>query len=107
MAAAGSIERAVDACPPWCRLGRIPLLILASTLTRSGALTAVRAGALAVLRTTETTPVQLRAALQSAQAGDARLPFGVLMHLISGAGEPEVQAPRRPLSLRDSRRCSN
>jgi DNA-binding NarL/FixJ family response regulator len=88
VAAASSVEGAVDACPPQCRLGKLPLLIVATTFSRSGALSAVRAGALAVLPAAEVTPAQLRAALQSAQAGDARLSYRMLLYLINGAAGP-------------------
>lgn len=94
VAAAETVDEAIEACHPACRSGGYRLLIVADTFTAAGVLRAVRLGVRTLLRSTETTPAQLVAAVHSARHGDGRMPYEVLVRLLGGATAP----PPAPVS---------
>jgi len=96
VAAGGSVDAALAACPP----GDHPLLVLADTFDPAEVLRALRAGARAMLQSTSDS-TQLVAAVHSARQGDGRLPYEVLIKLLSGPAEPPVPAPS-PLTARQT-----
>lgn len=93
LAAAGTVEQALAACPLLCRAGGYRLLVVAETFSSAGVRCAVRAGARAMLRAAEATPRRLAAAVHGARHGDGRMPYAVLVRLLGGTAEPPVPPP--------------
>ncbi|WP_410598229.1 LuxR C-terminal-related transcriptional regulator [Amycolatopsis sp. lyj-90] len=87
VAAGGTIDEALTTCPPTLRTRGQRLIVAADTLNPAGVLHAVRAGARILLQTPETTPDQFGAAVHSAVHGESRVPYGVLVRLLSGGAE--------------------
>lgn len=103
VAAGGTIDEALDACPSALRAGDHRLVVAADTLSPTGVLRAIRAGARVLLHTPEATPAQFGAAVHSAANGDSRLPYGLLVRLLSGSAElsmPACAPPVAPLTER-------
>jgi len=99
LAAGHTVEEALAACPA----GSHRLMVAADALNPAGVLRAFRAGARTLLQTPEATPCQFGAAVHSAMHGEGRLPYGVLVRLLSGGAElsvPVCVAPVAPLTER-------
>ncbi|MFJ9952069.1 response regulator transcription factor [Kitasatospora sp. NPDC091207] len=83
-----------------------PLLLVADTFTAAGVRRAVRAGAVAMLQSTEATPERLLTAVRGARHGEGRMPYGVLVGLLGpvrdGAAAPRRPAPDSPLTARQT-----
>ncbi|MFF3754759.1 response regulator transcription factor [Streptomyces sp. NPDC002018] len=99
VAAARTVDEALDAGSALDRPGTHRLLVVADTFTAAGVLRAVRAGAPAMLQSSEATPARLAAGVRSAYHGDGRLPSGVLVRLLSGAAEQYVPEPGNPVAV--------
>ncbi len=104
VAAADTVEAAVRLCPPAGRGYRT--LVVADRFSPFGVLLALRAGIGAMLRTCDTDPARMLAALRSAHDGEGRIPHDVLIQVLRGGGEPPVPAaipaPRFPLTPRQT-----
>nr|WP_221472925.1 LuxR C-terminal-related transcriptional regulator [Amycolatopsis umgeniensis] len=87
VAAGSTIDEALSTCPATLRPKGHRLIVAADTLNPSGVLRAVRAGARILLQTPEATPDQFGAAVHSAVHGESRVPYGVLVRLLSGGAE--------------------
>jgi DNA-binding NarL/FixJ family response regulator len=98
VAAASTVDSAIESCNPMCLFGEYRLLVVADTFSPSGVLRAVRLGVRAMLRSTRATPPQFVAAVQSAHRGDGRMPCDVLVRLLSGA--PEAAGSETSLTAR-------
>ncbi len=96
VAAAGTVDGAIEAFPPACLSGEQRLLVVADRFPPAGVLRAVRVGVRAMLQSTGATPAQLGAAVQSAHCGDGRIPYTTLVRLLSGAPEAPVPAMGPP-----------
>ncbi|WP_405987089.1 response regulator transcription factor [Streptomyces sp. NBC_00872] len=110
VAAARTVDEALDAGPALDRhAAHRRLLVVADTFTAAGVLRGVRAGAVAMLQSSETTPARLAAGVRSAYHGEGRLPSGVLVRLLSGGGaeqyppEPGDPVVVPPLTERQTR----
>jgi DNA-binding NarL/FixJ family response regulator len=88
VAAARTVDEALDACGRTWGAGGYRLLVVADTFSPAGVRRALRGGARAMLRSTEATPAQLVAAVHSARHGDGRMPYDVLIRLLNGVAEP-------------------
>lgn len=95
VAAARTVDEALDSCPAG-QPGGPHLLLVADTFTAAGVLRAVRAGAVAMLQSSEATPERLLAAVRSAYHGEGRMPHGVLVRLLGCAAEEPAPPPQRP-----------
>jgi DNA-binding NarL/FixJ family response regulator len=91
VAAAATVDRAVEAFPATCLSGQYRLLVVADRFPLAGVLKAARVGVRTMLQSTEATPAQLVAAVRSAQCGDGRIPYTTLVRLLSGP--PEAPPP--------------
>lgn len=96
VAAARTVDEALDACHPACRSAEHRVLVVADVFSPSGVRRAVQVGVRAMLRATGTTPAQFRVAVRSADHGDGRLPHEVLLRLLDGRDEqPPPPVPAR------------
>jgi DNA-binding NarL/FixJ family response regulator len=86
VAAAGTVDEALHACPPKLRSDGHHMLVVADRFSPADVVRALRSGIRAMLRSTDTTPSRLVAALHSAQDGDGRLPYEVLVGALGGVG---------------------
>lgn len=105
VAAAGTVDEAVDACAPAHRSGGYRLLVVADRFRPAGVLRAVRSGVRAMLRSADATPQNLAAAVRAAHHGDGRIPHEVLVGLLGGraaAERPALRHPRSPLTARQT-----
>lgn len=98
LTAGGTIDEALDACPAPLRGGDHRLVAAADTLSPAGVLRAVRAGARVLLHTPDATPAQFGAAVHSAANGESRLPYGLLVQLLSGSAELSMPACVPPVA---------
>ncbi|MDN3356443.1 LuxR C-terminal-related transcriptional regulator [Actinomadura sp. DC4] len=92
IAAAATVDEALEASPVTCLSGERSLLLVADTFSPPGVRRAVRAGVRTMLRAADATSAQLGAAVRSAHDGDGRMPHEVLVRLL---GTPSP-APARP-----------
>ncbi|SCF99852.1 LuxR C-terminal-related transcriptional regulator [Streptomyces sp. MnatMP-M17] len=99
VAAARTVDEALDAGPALDRPGGRRLLVVADTFTAAGVLRGVRAGALAMLQSSEASPARLAAGVRSAYHGEGRLPSGVLVRLLSGGAEQYAPEPGDPVAV--------
>ncbi|MFI5527220.1 response regulator transcription factor [Kitasatospora sp. NPDC051853] len=95
LAAAPTVDQALDGCPADGRTQGLRLLVVASGFTAVGVRRAVRAGAVAMLHSSDATGERLVDALHSAYHGDGRMPYDVLVRLLRHPGG-EAAAPARP-----------
>lgn len=98
VAAASTVDGALESCDPICLSGEYRLLVVADAFSRAGVLRAVRMGARAMLRFSGATTPRLISAVQSAHRGDGRMPSDVLVRILSGA--PEASGPGVSLTVR-------
>ncbi|OXM45347.1 helix-turn-helix transcriptional regulator [Amycolatopsis alba] len=98
VAAGGTIDEALTACPATLRAAGDRLIVAADTLSPAGVLRAFRAGARILLQTPETTPAQFSAAVHSAVHGESRLPYGLLVRLLSGGAELSLPIGVHPVA---------
>lgn len=94
IAAAATVDEALEASSGAYRSGGHALLLVAGTFSPPGVLRAVRAGVRTMLRSADVTSVQLGAAVRSAHDGGGRMPHEVLVRLLGGP--PPVPSPPRP-----------
>ncbi|MBO4207986.1 DNA-binding response regulator [Micromonospora echinofusca] len=105
LAVADTVDAALAAYRLACPAGERPLLVVADAFTPAGVRRAIRSGVDAMLRRAEVTPAQLLAAVQSARYGEGRLPYEILIRLLSRAIEagPVTEAgPPVPLTARQT-----
>ncbi|MFD2762608.1 helix-turn-helix transcriptional regulator [Micromonospora eburnea] len=95
VAAGGTVDEAIEACPTAYRSGDYRLIVVADRFSPSGVRRAVRAGAQVLVGSTEVTPARLAAAVRSAVHGYGRIAYETLVRLINEAnsGEPAPAAP--------------
>ncbi|OLZ43100.1 helix-turn-helix transcriptional regulator [Amycolatopsis coloradensis] len=98
VAAGGTIDQALTACAATPHPSGHRLIVAADTLTSAGVLRAFRAGARILLQTPEATPDQFGAAVHSAVNGESRLPYGVLVRLLSGGAELSMPVGVQPVA---------
>ncbi|MFJ6215467.1 LuxR C-terminal-related transcriptional regulator [Streptomyces sp. NPDC092296] len=105
VAAARTVDEALDGCPATGRPAGARLLLVADTFTRAGVRRAVGVGAVAMMQSSEASPDRLLAAVRCAYHGEGRLPQGVLTRLLGGA-DAERPTHRRtaasPLTARQT-----
>ncbi|MFC5174895.1 helix-turn-helix transcriptional regulator [Streptomyces mutomycini] len=99
LAAGRTVDEAVESCPAPGSPDQDGqgVLVAAHLVSPDGVLRAVRAGARTILRAADASPAQLVAAVHSAQHGDGRLPYGVLVRLLGGP-QHAVEGPVVPAS---------
>ncbi|MEV8097106.1 LuxR C-terminal-related transcriptional regulator [Kitasatospora sp. NPDC085879] len=103
LAAAGTVDEALEACPPDFCGGGYRLMIVADSFPPEGVRRAVRLGARVLLPAPQATPVRLAAAVRSAGRGDGRMPYEVLARLIGGPpAAPRPAAAPSPLTARQT-----
>ncbi|GAB7184069.1 response regulator transcription factor [Kitasatospora sp. Ki12] len=104
VAVGGTVEEALGICPPPGPSGAEPgVLLVAERFTAGGVLRAVRSGARAMLRATDTAPHRLAAAVRTARHGEGMIPQGVVLRLFpAGAEETGTPRPGTPLTARQS-----
>ncbi|MFJ8582347.1 response regulator transcription factor [Micromonospora sp. NPDC093277] len=95
VAAGGTVDEAIEACPAAYRSGDYRLIVVADRFSPTGVRRAVRAGAQVLVGSTEVTPARLAAAVRSAVHGYGRIAYETLVRLINeaNAGEPAPAAP--------------
>jgi DNA-binding NarL/FixJ family response regulator len=100
VAAADSADDALEACPePWPRAGR-PTLLVARTFTPDAVIRALQAGVYTMFCSTDAAPRQFAAAVRAAQRGECRMPYGVMVRLLSGPGAGAHAASAPPPASR-------
>lgn len=109
VAAAGTVDEAMEVCPAACLGGGHRILLVADTFSRSGVLRAVRAGVHTMLRSAHATPAEFATAVRSAHRGDGRMPHEVLVRLLGStasppprARQPRTAVPSTPLTARQT-----
>ncbi|MFG1678328.1 LuxR C-terminal-related transcriptional regulator [Micromonospora sp. NPDC049282] len=102
IAAGDTVTEAVDVCREACREPEHGLLVVADTLDAACVRQAIRAGVHAILPRSGATPARLRAALHSAGHGDRRIPYPVLVQLLTPANPPTRDLPPEGLTRRQA-----
>lgn len=94
VAAGGTVDEAMEACPEQCLSSRRPVLLVADSFPPTGVIRAVKAGVCAMFWFTQAIPEQLAAAVQAAHRGECRMPHEAMVRLLGGVAAPWKPAPR-------------
>jgi DNA-binding NarL/FixJ family response regulator len=106
--AVGTVSEALVVCPPQRRSTPQRMLVIADRFSPAEVVSVLRSGVMVMVRSADSTPSRLVAALQAARDGEVRLPHEVLAGVLGGGGTSATTgtaraAGRSPLTPRQTR----